>query len=152
MKNIFIIILSCTFSQSFSQLPTKNQKLLEMKIFNDLSNIKCEGNSAIHSYLNGLSFFVMDKKYDNGLFFYKMNQQFRTSLSVGVYESTVGYRIVYDNNYVYKALSNKGTFIETHKEGSTFFLVYSFEGENYLLNSYTYKGNTFYSIDSYCLD
>src|SRR5690554_6832606 len=125
----YTLILLLTFSNCclYSQISKKEIIQLEIKLFNDLANVKCQGTSAIHSYINGTKIFIMDKKYDNGLLFYKLNQKFSSSLSVGVYDEYSGYRIVSENSYVYYYITEKGKFIETHKEDDTFFLVYEYK-------------------------
>lgn len=145
---ILIIFMPNIF---FSQVSEKNFKSLELKVFNDLTEMKCDGELTMHSYVAGRKVFVMDKRYHDGLSFYSLYSFYGKSLSIGIYEKEKGFRIIYPDSYVFDMIIKNGKLIERHQENNTFFLVYKYNESIFLLNSYEHKGNSFYLIDSYCI-
>ena len=156
MKNLIIIIIIivsfCFSNLSYSQNNELTQTKLEYSIFVGLEEVKCEGVGAMHKYINSLKAFKMIPDKREYFTTYKLkNNNNNYNLFFSIYD-VKGFRIDTPNSYLQDARIEQGSFKETHKEGATSFLVYTFSGEDFILGYYVEKGKNHYYIDTYCYD
>lgn len=150
-KNAILIITLLIVNFGFTQnKPTITD--VEIEIFSSMFKLKCKGNSAMHSYINNLGIFYMAENNNSQYSTYKLESKYSAIMSVSIYNDIPGFRFETTKPNIYNYLIESGTFKETHREGKVLFLVYTIEGEDFLLNKSDYKGTTYYLIDTYCYD